>query len=101
MKLNNILVGVLSGVVAAYLYNKFKNKTDKRLMTDAEVKEVIADATGIEASKYTNAFLRDFEVVLPPVQATKAVKERAFKSQERRSRVNPDKIQTPLYTDAI
>lgn len=102
MRLNNVLVGVLSGVVAAYLYNKwFVNKAPKKLMTDAEVKEVIADATNVESSKYTNAFLKDFEVVLPPVQASKAVKEKAMESQKRRSRVNPDKIQTPLYTDAI
>jgi hypothetical protein len=102
MKLNDVLVGVLSGVVAAYLYNKwFAKKPFATLMTDSEVKEVIADATNVETSKYTNAFLRDFEIVLPPVQATKAVKEKAMESQKRRSRINPDKIKTPLYTDAI
>lgn len=101
MKLGDVLVGVLIGGIAAHLYYRGMNKAPKKLMTDAEVKEAIADATGIEASKYTNAFLKDFEVVLPPVQASKAVKEKAFKSQERRSRVNPEKVQTPLYTDAI
>ena len=101
MKLGDVLVGVLIGGIAAHLYYRGMNKAPKRLMTDAEVKEVIADATNVESSKYTNAFLKDFEVVLPPVQASKAVKEKAMESQKRRSRVNPDKIQTPLYTDAI
>ena len=101
MKLGDVLVGVLIGGIAAHLYYRGRNKAPKKLMTDAEVKEVIADATNVESSKYTNAFLKDFEVILPPVQASKAVKEKAMESQKRRSRVNPDKIQTPLYTDAI
>ena len=101
MKIGDVLVGVLIGGIAAHLYHRGFMKAPKKLMTDAEVKEVIADATNVESSKYTNAFLKDFEVVLPPVQASKAVKEKAMESQKRRSRVNPDKIQTPLYTDAI
>ena len=101
MKLVDVLVGVLIGGVAAHLYCKGFMKSPKKLMTDAEVKKVIIDATNVESSKYTNAFLKDFEIVLPPVQATKAVKEKAMESEKRRHRVNPDKIQTPLYADAI
>lgn len=103
MKLGDVLVGVLIGGLAAHLwhYKDWMKKASDKVMTDAEVKETIADATNVESSKYTNAFLKDFEVVLPPIQASKAVKEKAFESQKRRSRVNPDKIQTPLYADAI
>jgi hypothetical protein len=101
MKIGDVLIGVLVGGIAAHLYYRGFKKPSASLMTDAEVKEVIADATNVESSKYTNAFLRDFEIVLPPVQATKAVKEKAMESQKRRSRVNPDKIKAPLYTDAI
>jgi hypothetical protein len=103
MKLGDVLVGVLIGGLAAHLwhYKDWAKKSSNKLMTDSELKEVIADATNVESSKYTNAFLKDFEVVLPPVQASKAVKEKAMESQKRRSRINPDKIQTPLYADAI
>lgn len=101
MKIGDVLIGVLIGGVAAHLYCRGFMKNPKRLMTDSEVKEVIADATDVESSKYTNAFLKDFEIVLPPVQASKAVKEKAMELQKNRMRINPDKIQTPLYTDAI
>ena len=101
MKIGDVLIGVLVGGIAAHLYYRGFMKKPKKLMTDAEVKEVISDATNVEASKYTNAFLKDFEIVLPPVQASKAVKEKAMELQESRNRINPDKIQTPLYTDAI
>jgi hypothetical protein len=101
MKIGDVLIGVLIGGVAAHLYCRGFMKNPKRLMTDSEIKGVIADATGVESSKYTNAFLKDFEIVLPPVQASKAVKEKAMELQQRRSRINPEKIKTPLYTDAI
>ena len=47
MKLADVLVGVLIGGIAAHLYYRGMNKAPKRLMTDAEVKEVIADATNV------------------------------------------------------
>lgn len=101
MKLTDVLLGVLVGGIAAHLYCRGFMKPSQKLMTDSEIKETIADATNVESSKYTNAFLRDFEIVLPPVQASKAVKEKALESQKRRNRINPDKIKNPLFTDAI
>jgi hypothetical protein len=102
MQNNKLLFGFIAGVALVGLYYNWRNSNNiKKLaegtLTPKEVKDTIADATIVEKEKYTNAFLKDFDIVMPPVQASKAVKEKAAKAQKRRYQVNPDKLQTPLY----
>jgi hypothetical protein len=102
MENNKLLIGLIAGVAVVGLYINWKNSNNiKKLaagtLTPKEVQETIADATIVEKQKYTNAFLKDFDIVMPPVQASKAVKEKAAAAQKRRYSVNPDKLQTPLY----
>jgi len=102
MENNKLLIGLIAGVAVVGLYLNWKNSNNiKKLaagtLSPKEVETTIAEATAVEKAKYTNAFLRDFDIIMPPVQASKAVKEKAAASQKRRSAVNPDKLQTPLY----
>ena len=43
MKIGDVLIGVLVGGIAAHLYYRGFKKPTASLMTDAEIKEVIAD----------------------------------------------------------
>jgi broad specificity polyphosphatase/5'/3'-nucleotidase SurE len=82
-----ILLGV--GALAYYIwYNNKKNKTGivvEDLKNNPEfVEKVVTRANDVEKSKYTNAFKKKFNIKIPANQASKAVKEAAFRMQERR-----------------
>jgi hypothetical protein len=102
MKDAKLLFGLIAGVAIVGLYYNWQNARNIKKLADGtlppkEVEKAIVEATEVEKTKYTNAFLKDFDIVMPPVQASKAVKEKAAKAQKRRYKVNPDKLQTPLY----
>lgn len=102
MKDGKLLFGLIAGVAIVGLYYNWQNSKNIKKLADGtlppkEVEKAIVEATAVEKEKYTNAFLKDFDIVMPPVQASKAVKEKAAKAQKRRYKVNPDKLQTPLY----
>jgi hypothetical protein len=46
--------------------------------------KLVEEATEIEKKKYTNAFLTQYDIILPPVQASKIVKAEGFGLQENR-----------------
>lgn len=71
-----ILVGGALGYLW-YMKNKKKN-------TPKTQEEAIAIATKKEEEKFTPAFKMQYEVVLPQVQASRAVKEAAFAMQDER-----------------
>ena len=102
MKETKLLFGLIAGVAIVGLYYNWKNSKNLKRLAEStlppkEVEKAIVEATEVEKSKYTNAFLKDFEIIMPPVQASKAVKEKAAKLQKERFKVNPDKLQIPLY----
>jgi len=61
------------------------------------IKEVVAEATMAEEQKYTNAFLKDYKIVLPPVQASAAVKAKAAELEQERRAIKAKNIKPPLY----
>jgi hypothetical protein len=82
---------VLLGIGALAYYVWYKNKKDNTginvedIENDPKVIEaVVAKATNAEKNKYTNAFKKQFNIKLPAVQASKAVKREAFKMQDKR-----------------
>ena len=102
MKDAKLLFGLIAGVAIVGLYYNLQNSKNIKKLADktlapGEAEKAIVEATEVEKSKYTNAFLKDFEIIMPPVQASKAVKEKAAKLQKSRYEINPDKLQIPLY----
>jgi preprotein translocase subunit SecA len=82
-----ILLGV--GALAYYVWYNNKKKKMGIVVEDIQnnpefVEKVVAKANEVEKSKYTNAFLKRFNIKIPANQASKAVKEAAFKMQDRR-----------------
>ena len=85
----NLLILLGLGAVAYYLwYNKNKAKTGIQLEdiqnNPTLVDKIVKKATNVEKSKYTNAFKKQFNIKLPANQASKAVKEEAYKMQDER-----------------
>lgn len=74
-----ILVGL--GIVGFVWY---KNKMKKENMPKS-VEEAVAVATEKEKQNFTPAFLSQYDIVMPPNQASKAVKQAAFEMQDART----------------
>jgi hypothetical protein len=76
------LIPVLIGLgIVGYLW--YKNKKRKESLPKS-VEEAVAMATEKEKQNYTPAFLAQYNIVMPPNQASKAVKQAAFEMQEAR-----------------
>jgi hypothetical protein len=73
-----LLIG--GGVVGFYLYKMMQKKKDQQ--NDPNV--AIAQATLSEQKNFTPAFLAQYDIVMPPVQASKAVKQAANERQQKR-----------------
>lgn len=75
------LVVIGGGALAFYLYRMMQKK--KEQSNDPSV--AIAQATIEEQKKFTPAFLAQYDILMPPVQASKAVKEKAIERQDKRA----------------
>ncbi len=70
------VIGVLGYSYYSHLQKMKKKSVDKT--------KLIEEATEIEKKKYTNAFLSQYDIILPPNQASSDVKAEAFGLQENR-----------------
>lgn len=85
-----ILLGI--GALAYYVWYKNKQKQDSIDSIDSMdieknpiiVNEIISEANNQQKKKFTNAFLKQYNIKMPPIQASKAVKDAAFKMQDER-----------------
>ena len=82
-----LLLGL--GGVAYYIWymnNKKKYSIDKIDVTkdQEKVNEIVKQANSQTKNKFTNAFLTQYNIKLPPIQASKLVKDAAFKMQDER-----------------
>lgn len=95
-KTTKIVLAIVGGTaLIAWLY---KRQMDKAASVETPaIKEVVAEATMLEEQKYTNAFLKDFDIVLPPVQASAAVKAKAKELEQYRRSIKVKNIKSPLY----
>jgi hypothetical protein len=79
---NKVLIPVLVGVgILGYVWYK---KKQKEYVSAKNPKVAVAEATKVEEKKYSPAFLAQYDIVMPPNQASKAVKEAAEKIQDNR-----------------
>lgn len=88
-----VFVGV--GIVGYFWYkNKYKKNSAPKSSDEA-----VAMVTAQEKNKYTPAFLSQYDIVLPSVQASRAVKEAAFALQEDRTMTEIKKMESkkPVY----
>jgi hypothetical protein len=74
-----LALGVIG--ILGYSYYAHLQKMKKKPL---EKTKLIEEATAIEKTKYTNAFLSQYDIILPPVQASKIVKAEGFGLQENR-----------------
>lgn len=88
-----LLIG--AGVLGYFLYRK--NRKDKMLAENPEM--AIAEATKEEEMNFSSAFRAQYDIVMPPVQASKAVKKAARKMQDNRKVREKIKMaeKKPLY----
>jgi hypothetical protein len=95
------LGAAIAGVATIiYLNRKEKALKDKPL-TDAEITGIVEQVQVEEAAKYSNALLKDYEIVLPTAVADKRVRELAEKITRDRSKINPKKIKKPLMINEL
>ena len=74
-----LALGVIG--ILGYAYYAHLQKMKKKPLEKAKL---IEEATALEKTKYTNAFLTQYDIVLPPVQASRIVKAEGFGLQENR-----------------
>jgi hypothetical protein len=84
----NLIIGILLGAGALALYYSIKNKKDDESTNDEmsvdDKNEVVEQAKNEQKSKFTNAFLTQYNIKMPPIQASKVVKDNALKMQNKR-----------------
>ena len=106
MSSNKLLIGGLIGAatLAVYLHLQ-KMKKDKlasaKILTDAQIKEVIVEETAKAKAPFTDALLRDYEIVLSTAKVSKAVREKARQLTKGRFALMPDNIVKPLKLEDI
>lgn len=88
-----VLIGV--GVVGYFWYkNKYKKNSAVK-----NPEQAVAAATEEQNKMYTPAFLSQYQIVMPPNQASRVVKEAAFALQEDRTMTEIKKMENkkPFY----
>lgn len=95
-----LAAGLLGVATIIYLNRKEKAQARKPL-TGAEIQGIIAEVQAEEGAKYSNALLRDYEVVLPTGVASKKVRQKAEEITRKRFAVNPKKIKKPLMVNEL
>jgi len=79
---NKVLIPVLIGAgILGYVWYK---KKQKEYVAAKNPKVAVAEATKSEEKKYSSAFLAQYDIVMPPNQASKAVKAAAEKLEDNR-----------------
>lgn len=82
------LLGGLSIVALIYHYKKPKNNTKTKL---------VADVLTEEEAKYSSALLKDYNIVMPSDLVSAKVKAKGEKLREGRYKLQPQRINPPLF----
>ena len=106
MSSNKLLIGGLLGAAALAVYLHLqKMKKDKlasaKPLTDTQVQAVIVEETAKAKAPFTDALLRDYEIVLSTAQVSKAVREKGKQLTKGRYALMPDNIVKPLKLEDI
>jgi len=93
---------LLLGVAAIiYMNRREKKAATNRMTKELLVEEIIPLVQQEEASKYTNALLKQYEVVLPTAVASKRVREKAEIIARERRRIHLQKVKTPISVNEL
>jgi len=95
------LGAALAGIATIIYLNRKEKEMKNKPFTDAEITSIVEQVKVEEASKYSNALLKDYEIVLPPVVADKRVREKAEQITRNRNKINPKKIKKPLMINEL
>lgn len=90
-----LLVG--AGVLGYYIYQQ--NQKAKRANKPKSEEEMIGEEYVRTAKNYTNAFLMQYDIIIPRAKASRIVRESAFALQEERNRIEQARMEnkTPVY----
>jgi hypothetical protein len=96
MKAKSILGLAVVGAIGYYLYKMYKKNKDAKSMTPMKVVEKL---TAEVKNNYTNAFLKQYDIIVPPKQASKAVEDAGFRLQEDRIIIENSRMaaKKPVY----
>lgn len=88
------IIGVLG-----YSYYAHLQKMKKTAKSPIDKDKIIAEATEIEKKKFSNAFLSQYDIIMPPTQASKIVKAEAFGLQDNRKAKEIQRMEakTPVF----
>lgn len=92
---------LLLGVAAIIYMNRRQKKYASQPEMQLSVEEIIPLIQQEEASKYTNAFLKQYEVKIPTAVASKRVREKAEVIAKERRKVHAKKVKTPISINEL
>lgn len=95
------LAAAILGVATIIYMNRREKAKMKQPLTDAEIQGIVAEVQTEEGAKYSNALLKEYEVVLPTGVASKKVREKAEAITRKRYAVNPKKLKKPLMVNEL
>jgi hypothetical protein len=106
MNNNKLFVGALLGAAALAVYLHLKKmKKDKaaseKLLSESQIKAVVVEETAKAKAPFTDAFLKDYDVVVPPVKVRAAVKAKSEELRKGRFAMMPDNVVKPLKLEDI
>jgi hypothetical protein len=82
------VLGGLGAIALLYHYKKTKVSTQTKLVTDVLTEE---------EAKYSNALLRDYNIVMPADQVSAKVKAKGEELRKGRYALQPQRINPPLF----
>lgn len=91
---------VLGIATIIYMNRKEKKQADAQ-MTKTDLSAIVEEVQVEEEQKYSNALLKQYEVVIPTAVASKRVREKAQQISKDRRKVNPKKIKKPLTINEL
>jgi hypothetical protein len=92
MKYGQLILGVLIGGVAYYLWNENRKK---KVATESVV-ETIKEVKNEEERKYPDVVKKKFDIVMPSDLVAKKVRAKGKDFTERRYAVDLNKVKEPL-----
>ena len=95
------IAAALLGVATIVYLNRRDKRRSQQPLTRADVITAVAEVQVEQAARYSNALLRDYEVVLPTGVASKKVREKADEITRKRYAINPKRIKKPLMVNEL
>jgi hypothetical protein len=91
MKYNQLIIGLLLGAGAYYLWTRRNKKKSTEVIAEA-----VAEVKQEEEKKYSAPLKKKYDIVMPSDLVAKKVKQKAKDLTKRRYEVNLNKVQEPV-----